>query len=525
MSQAPEAYRFTSNIAYHENACQGYSDSSIGFSKKSLNVSQLKELTRIFTNDTTYSPTDMIETTVRKIRGFTQALECVLAMNGTHGKHLNSLAKVFWMMYNTNNQTLMQSLKKPDGYVSRLFSNESWTEWTNSSSNLGRVACVFTNYALNKHPLYQIKSQIQQIDSETLLQANKEAKKTLKKLGSLDVERSEGEGSIYSCETCDPFLQQIFEVSPRVVKGQVKNMFGSIPELERKVQIFCKLQEPNLLLLFSKKEITYIKHYFKELTLSFSPPSDEYVLYGNACCDNLVPNKSPMNRAPSYDIQEMFDFKELKHLFRHKEAFELQEEKFLFLKSKNKMEKEIALKEHELSAYRLTQTYCQKFEGDQKSISTLNLEERAILDKLIKDQKAVDAEIGVCIHNQYNARERLFGSPLNFFNLPEDSQLFEITEEELEQKRGPILQEVKDLETTIQQKRESHLSFHEAIHASGKKIEFLTLCQEHGVESARKIMLADLEKLVQKTEYSLQKLKTDRDLAEVGLMFQAKKTT
>ncbi|MBS0622397.1 MAG: hypothetical protein JSR80_05520 [Verrucomicrobia bacterium] len=77
------------------------------------------------------------------------------------------------------NAIIQRALKKENGYFIRLFSNESWDEWLEDKTALGRVVSLFTDYCESSKPL---TSFVKRLDEKIIEKANREAANLLSSL-------------------------------------------------------------------------------------------------------------------------------------------------------------------------------------------------------------------------------------------------------------------------------------------------------------------------------------------------------
>lgn len=73
-----------------------------------------------------------------------------------------------------NDMSIKAALIKPSGYWSRLFSRETWTEWLQPRTSLGRVVQLFIEVVEGST---SIRSAIRQLDPQLIRQADVEARK------------------------------------------------------------------------------------------------------------------------------------------------------------------------------------------------------------------------------------------------------------------------------------------------------------------------------------------------------------
>ncbi len=93
---------------------------------------------------------------------------------------LKPLNELFDRMILEQNEIIKQVLKKSSGYFYRLFSNESWEEWLESRTPLGKVVNVFVNY-LKSRPSARDRL-LNHLDVDAIQRANTQAEYLLKQL-------------------------------------------------------------------------------------------------------------------------------------------------------------------------------------------------------------------------------------------------------------------------------------------------------------------------------------------------------
>jgi DNA repair exonuclease SbcCD ATPase subunit len=91
---------------------------------------------------------------------------------------LNPLKAIFLRMTREENKTIKEALDKPRGYFFRLFSNESWEEWLEDKSALGKVVDLFKACSKNdlENPTLLKRHLKKNLDIDTLKRANENAK-------------------------------------------------------------------------------------------------------------------------------------------------------------------------------------------------------------------------------------------------------------------------------------------------------------------------------------------------------------
>lgn len=93
---------------------------------------------------------------------------------GFQSLQIKPLVQVFKIITQEQNQVIKEALIKPQGYFWRLFSNESWEEWSEHRTALGEVVRVFIHYIQEEAP---VKNQL---SFDTIQRANVQADGLLK---------------------------------------------------------------------------------------------------------------------------------------------------------------------------------------------------------------------------------------------------------------------------------------------------------------------------------------------------------
>ena len=109
-------------------------------------------------------------------RAFIKGLEKKLSLQGKDPSHLKSLLT---HLPDSKGNEVHQALFKQDGYFKRLFSHESWQEWTEDRTALGNVVFQLKNCVESNS---RIRNFVKKLDREVILEANKQAKALLEKL-------------------------------------------------------------------------------------------------------------------------------------------------------------------------------------------------------------------------------------------------------------------------------------------------------------------------------------------------------
>jgi hypothetical protein len=76
------------------------------------------------------------------------------------------------------------SLVKSQGYLNRFFTNESWDEWSNHKTSLGRVVSLYCDYASQAFPK-QPELFMKRLNKGLVERANQEAQAVLKAINGL----------------------------------------------------------------------------------------------------------------------------------------------------------------------------------------------------------------------------------------------------------------------------------------------------------------------------------------------------
>ncbi|MFI5343999.1 MAG: YncE family protein, partial [Chlamydiales bacterium] len=96
-----------------------------------------------------------------------------------NAEYLKPLNEIFNRMISEQNGTIKQALNKPSGYLYRLFSTESWEEWLESKTPLGKVLDVFVNCIRSPKARERL---IHRLDADILQKASAQAENLLKQL-------------------------------------------------------------------------------------------------------------------------------------------------------------------------------------------------------------------------------------------------------------------------------------------------------------------------------------------------------
>lgn len=92
---------------------------------------------------------------------------------------LNALKKIIRLSTHESNEILRQSLFKTEGYIQRLLSNESWAQWTEDRTALGKVIFAFRDCV---NSFVSAEKCLERLDVTTLRDANEMASRVLKKI-------------------------------------------------------------------------------------------------------------------------------------------------------------------------------------------------------------------------------------------------------------------------------------------------------------------------------------------------------
>lgn len=124
---------------------------------------------------------DYRQSITEKFNEFTKALEQKVSEDSFSfsKKKIKLLRKLFNSIMTEENPTIKTALTKKEGYLLRLFSQESWDEWTERKTELGRVVTVFEDFMEGQVPLTNI---MQRVDVRTIEKAISQAKDSLKLL-------------------------------------------------------------------------------------------------------------------------------------------------------------------------------------------------------------------------------------------------------------------------------------------------------------------------------------------------------
>ena len=110
---------------------------------------------------------------------------------------LSPLVKLMGFMLREKNTTIKYALKKNKGYISRLFSNERWSDWFEDKTALGKVISMLHDYMESPGN----NNILKQINIEMVEEACEQAKQLLK---NPDIAHNEEESYFYNK------LRQIF---------------------------------------------------------------------------------------------------------------------------------------------------------------------------------------------------------------------------------------------------------------------------------------------------------------------------
>lgn len=114
-----------------------------------------------------------------KAGGFRQAL-CNVILRKSRTEELKALNTLFHLIITESNEQIKQACYKSQGYFWRLYSNESWNEWLENRTYLGRIVSLFKDYLAGRISDHYIDACI---GSQTILKAEGEAKQVLNELG------------------------------------------------------------------------------------------------------------------------------------------------------------------------------------------------------------------------------------------------------------------------------------------------------------------------------------------------------
>jgi hypothetical protein len=90
----------------------------------------------------------------------------------------DALTKIFGVMTQESNPRIKKALFKPQGYFTRLFSSESWTEWLENRTPLGKITQIFAHY-INVNGSLHVENEL---NASEIAQANAEAVRLLQTL-------------------------------------------------------------------------------------------------------------------------------------------------------------------------------------------------------------------------------------------------------------------------------------------------------------------------------------------------------
>lgn len=115
------------------------------------------------------------EETTSKLNRF--ILRALRDQSDQDGASLKTLLK--WVM-KEKNPTLQAALYKPTSYLGRLFSHESWDEWAESRTALGKVVHAFAAFLEGTKPL---KTYMDRLDAQVIRGALQESHSVLAQIG------------------------------------------------------------------------------------------------------------------------------------------------------------------------------------------------------------------------------------------------------------------------------------------------------------------------------------------------------
>ena len=113
-----------------------------------------------------------------------------------NGSSLKSLHRVFVLMTKVESPRVLRALTKTKGYLKRLFSEESWQEWTQQKTALGRVVQAYDFLSLSEDVW------VERLPPEVILKAEEQAKGLLGQLSMEELDSSEVFGS--KCPEASP---------------------------------------------------------------------------------------------------------------------------------------------------------------------------------------------------------------------------------------------------------------------------------------------------------------------------------
>ncbi len=120
------------------------------------------------------------------------------ALKGSKSPLQALLERSFHIPASEENKSLFSEIThvffKQKGYLSRLFSNESWEEWFDNRTALGKVASQFRNCIESRA---EVCSFTKEMHPQLVQQANEETSVLLKGLGSREVTRTTKRSCLY----------------------------------------------------------------------------------------------------------------------------------------------------------------------------------------------------------------------------------------------------------------------------------------------------------------------------------------
>jgi len=103
----------------------------------------------------------------------------------SNGSSLKSLHQVLVLTTKIESPRVLRALTKTRGYLKRLFSEESWEEWTQQKTALGRIVQAYEFLGLSEDVW------VKRLSSEVILKAEEQARRLLGQLSMEELDASE----------------------------------------------------------------------------------------------------------------------------------------------------------------------------------------------------------------------------------------------------------------------------------------------------------------------------------------------
>lgn len=121
-------------------------------------------------------PKVVVSGRAKRVTEFSNALLQVLGEKAPSHQlpKLEHLNKLFSLITKERDESVKSALVKSEGYLVRFFSSESWEEWTENRTSLGKVVSLFIDHEMAPS---SATSLVKMLDAKTIRQANREAKR------------------------------------------------------------------------------------------------------------------------------------------------------------------------------------------------------------------------------------------------------------------------------------------------------------------------------------------------------------